>query len=474
MKNHLLTLFIFLQIFVTHLSTQTLPSYGSWVVTDSLKHSRGIIHSVNLPDGNVLATGETGGACEIYDIRINKWKNVDTMNISDALIMGLVLLDTNRVMALRYKQRPCEIYNIQNDEWELTDPIPVYRNSGNILTLRDGRIMILGGYKFDPITGDFSFLASVEIFDPMTNQWSFVDSMNYGRFAFTSTLLDDGRVLVTGGSIYKSGISNKTEIYNPETGVWRILDTMQFRRFEHSALKLNDGRVVVSGTDLNINPSTQMEVFDPQDETWSSFGSTIFFWDNPYMHQINADLLLFCEGYSQRGKSEIYDIKLQQTVFIDTMPGIQTTLGLVYKYLGTVTALNNKRYLNIGGVIFVDGFIGQIGTTFLYLPPGDTLLTGTGERKTKTIGAEELEIANPYPNPSNGSFMVHLKTVKRDDYKITMYDILGREVSIITQSNYDGENYRISFETSALTSGIYFLVFETSVGTVIQKVNILR
>lgn len=473
MKNQLLTLFIFLQIFVAHLSTQTLPSYGRWVVTDSLKHSRGIIYSVNLPDGNVLATG-SGGACEIYDIRINKWKNVDSMNTSDDLILALVLLDSNRVMALRYKQRPCEIYNIQNDEWELTDPMPVYRNSGNILTLRDGRIMTLGGNKFDPITGDFSFLASVEIFDPMTNQWSIVDSMNYGRFAFTSSLLDDGRVLVTGGVINGAGITNKTEVYNPETGVWRVLDTMQFRRFGHSALKLNDGRVVVSGTDLNINPSTQMEVFDPQEETWSSFGSTIYFWRYHNMHQINDNYMMFSEGSSPLGRSEIYDIKLHQTVFIDTIPGIQTTLGFVYKYGGTVTALNNKRYLNMGGIIYVDGFIGQIGTTFLYLPPGDTLLTGTGERKIKTIGTEELELSNPYPNPSNGLFVVHLKDVYREDYKITLYDILGREVSLNTQSNYDGENYRVSFETSKLTSGIYFLVFETSMGTVIQKVNILK
>ena len=65
--------------------------------------------------------------------------------------------------------------------------------------LQSGRILIAGGLV--PATNNTShiFLESAEIFDPLTGIWTPAASMSLNRARHTDTLLDDGRVLITGG-----------------------------------------------------------------------------------------------------------------------------------------------------------------------------------------------------------------------------------------------------------------------------------
>src|SRR5690242_9103536 len=67
-------------------------------------------------------------------------------------------------------------------------------------------------------------------------------SMNEARVQHTATLLDNGTVLVTGGS------SNTAEIYDPATVSWRYtLHAMAYSRVAHTAVKLSSGKVLLAG-----------------------------------------------------------------------------------------------------------------------------------------------------------------------------------------------------------------------------------
>lgn len=60
--------------------------------------------------------------------------------------------------------------------------------------LDDGRVLIVGG------TGGSELIPDSEIFDPVSNTWEF-GGRNVNRRGFaTGTLLPDGRVIVVGGS----------------------------------------------------------------------------------------------------------------------------------------------------------------------------------------------------------------------------------------------------------------------------------
>ena len=79
----------------------------------------------------------------------------------------------------------------------------------------------------------------------------------------TATLLDDGRVLVTGGRTGASLDSTATaEVFNPATNTFTATGSMSTARARHVAERLEDGRVVVVGGASNdamfsstINPA---------------------------------------------------------------------------------------------------------------------------------------------------------------------------------------------------------------------------
>jgi hypothetical protein len=88
------------------------------------------------------------------------------------------------------------------------------------------------------------------MYDPATGRSEPVGSMSSPREGHTSTLLADGRVLVTGGhsgrrpnvEVYAS-----TEIFSPEDRRFEPAGTLATARHKHDAVKLGDGRVLVIG-----------------------------------------------------------------------------------------------------------------------------------------------------------------------------------------------------------------------------------
>jgi hypothetical protein len=77
--------------------------------------------------------------------------------------------------------------------------------------LADGRVLIAGGFG-DDVTAPP--LASAELYDPATGTFSPTGSMATGRQFHTATLLADGRVLVAGGADGSKDIAS-AELYQP-------------------------------------------------------------------------------------------------------------------------------------------------------------------------------------------------------------------------------------------------------------------
>lgn len=82
-----------------------------------------------------------------------------------------------------------------------------------ISALQDGRIVITGG----------SDAEKVSIYDPSTNQFTRGPDMKIARGYQTSATLSDGRVFTIGGS-YSGGIFRKPgEVYDPAASTWALL-----------------------------------------------------------------------------------------------------------------------------------------------------------------------------------------------------------------------------------------------------------
>lgn len=111
--------------------------------------------------------------------------------------------------------------------------------------LPDGRVLIIGG-----ISNNGSVVRNAEIFDPHTQSFSLLaDSEGAAARAYhTATLLTNGNVLITGGSVGHGATSDKVLLWDFKSGEFSALpNKLSAGRQKHRAILLHDGNVLISG-----------------------------------------------------------------------------------------------------------------------------------------------------------------------------------------------------------------------------------
>ena len=221
--------------------------------------------------GKVLAIGFDGAA--LYDPQVNTWAPIANMAVSGFSYPTATLLKNGKVLDVRGTQS--QLFDPLTGTFSAAGDLNHLHNSHAATLLNDGRVLVSGG---GGQTGPRPFSTDAELFDPATGTWMDTGQMAQARFAHTSTLLPDGRVLVTGGQIGFSAPITSAEIWNPATGAWSPTANMIFARSDHTASALPDGRVLVIGGDeptqdfvtrdpIGHNP-TIGEIFDPATQEW--------------------------------------------------------------------------------------------------------------------------------------------------------------------------------------------------------------
>jgi hypothetical protein len=138
------------------------------------------------------------------------------------------------------------------------------------VSLPDGRVLIGGGLVAAPFQSQPS--ASTEIFDPATNAFGPGPSLNVPRAYAAAAPLRDGRILIVGGFDFPSALGS-TEILDPRTGISTQGPELNTPRGWPIAAPLPDGRVVVAGGTNAGTSLSSAEVYDPQANDFSPVGS---------------------------------------------------------------------------------------------------------------------------------------------------------------------------------------------------------
>jgi hypothetical protein len=135
--------------------------------------------------------------------------------------------------------------------------------------LQDGRVLVSGG-------GTYTGLESAEIYDPTSKTWSLTGSMLTGRKDHALVRLQDGKVLAVGGRPNNGGTPlNSAEIFNPATNTWSATGSMGTARSDHGAILLADGRVLVVGAYDTAANRKSAEIFTPGTGLWTPVAATL-------------------------------------------------------------------------------------------------------------------------------------------------------------------------------------------------------
>jgi hypothetical protein len=203
-------------------------------------------------------------------------------------------------------------------KWTQTGSMNTARSSHRATLLNNGKVLVTGG-----VDASGNATATAELYDPATGSWNSTGSMVTPRRCHTATLLADGRVLVAGGQ--NTAATSNVEIYDPTTGVWTPTGNMSTPRVCHIAVLITTGALsgmvlVATGSDVcqGCEPIASAELYNTNTEQWVSTGSmnAARYWDNPSPVTLPGGSILVVGGtnccpYYWYNEAEIYNLATQ-------------------------------------------------------------------------------------------------------------------------------------------------------------------
>lgn len=259
----------------------TSPVILGWEPAAELAQARQSHTATRLGNGRVLVAGGSGpivptypggatfgvlDSAEYFIPDVGIWRTVAPMSAKRTRHTA-TLLDDNSVLVVGGGADTPERFSPVTESWSPTHPMRVPRSGHTATLLADGRVLTVGGHRRVNF-GAIVYLAEAEIFDPGSGVWTTTGSMSVKRSDHAATLLMDGRVLVTGGTLYDAidgeWALRHVEIYDPATGMWTRTGDLQVERDSHSAVLLADGRVLIAGgVQESLHKEILVEVIDP-------------------------------------------------------------------------------------------------------------------------------------------------------------------------------------------------------------------
>jgi hypothetical protein len=159
----------------------------------------------------------------------------------------------------------------------LTGNMTVPRSSHTATLLPDGKVLLAGGASI----GGIIPTSSAELYNPSTGVFVATGEMTKPRSAHTATLLPNGKVLIAGGIIRADGglllPQSTAELYDPATGTFSATGSMTLPRNRHAAILLNNGKVLIVGGSKPIpqqawTPYQSAELYDPSTGIFTATG----------------------------------------------------------------------------------------------------------------------------------------------------------------------------------------------------------
>jgi hypothetical protein len=122
---------------------------------------------------------------------------------------------------------------------------------------------------------------------------------------------------------------------------------------------------------------------------------------------------------------------------------------------------------------------GDVGAIWVGGPPPYKLYFDRGGAVTRVNNSQSeipavYTLAQNYPNPFNPVTKIDFSIPKYGLVTIKIYDIMGKEVDVLTNKIYTAGNYSIDYNASKLSSGVYFYKLTSGIYSETKKMILIK
>lgn len=98
----------------------------------------------------------------------------------------------------------------------------------------------------------------------------------------------------------------------------------------------------------------------------------------------------------------------------------------------------------------------------------------TGINPISSIVPDKFSLSQNYPNPFNPSTKIKFALAKNENVSLTVFDITGKNIQTLVNSNLIAGEYEVDFNAMNLSSGIYYYRLTTGSFVETKKMNLIK
>jgi N-acetylneuraminic acid mutarotase len=360
--------------------------------------------------------------------------------------------------------------NLIDSSWTFCAPVPKQRLVMASASL-NGKIYLIGGAE-NPSSPVYQ--NTIYIYDIASNIWSKNSvqlPLSLGWCKAAS--YQDSLIYIVGGYDGSYPI-NRVLLFNVKTNTVRDCTPLPNMLFGGAMAISGNSIVYIGGVGANdeISASTYVGQISQSDKTQITWNQKTdypsgkrFRWDAAAW--INNCVIVSggCKtlDWYTTPESYFYDVAADKWTQLETKP-----TSVFASSVGSVILPNNSwRFIVSSG--FRGGSYGTETTEIYY--NNDNVPSSVKSDLVPILG---FELAQNYPNPFNPSTIIKY-SVPEDGYvKLSVYNILGKEVSALVNNWQRSGSYSVMFNARDLSSGVYFYKLESGPFNATKKLIVIK